>query len=516
MSGDNGRRHAANAAPSTPLTIPDLQLPLLPYQEEAFNWAVEKQQSYLAMDMGLGKTAVAIAIATALVQQQNQKVLIVVPPSLIINWELEIAKFSPNVRVTTLRGKSPYQLPPSDIYIIGNAVLYDWVVSLMGQIDAIIVDEAHFFKNASKRTKSLVNLSQSLPKDSVRVLMSGTPAPNGRNLELVTQIDTLGPNAWVGIGGVGNFYQRYAPWSGITTADGRKVGRTSSNDLELKERMHSTFMFRRKREDVIDLPPKFRNTVVLEGEGDAVLDYIECEDDLIAWLDSMDRDTTGAERAYALVQLGYLRKHVGRAKAKAMIKHVSEILDNEPGGVFIVAEHVDTMNELVSGLAKYNVSCIRGGMTQEAKNKAVVDFNSGISRVLVGQIISAGTGLTLTGDGKNKNTRGIIAQLPWNPASLKQAEDRLHRISQTQDVHITIPLCHIDGRTTVDERLWAVLEEKAFATGILIDGEAEVLLEEIQNGVLDSYKRKKPQDDKQKNQRHKQSGQDVATEEEGV
>jgi superfamily II DNA/RNA helicase len=149
------------------------------------------------------------------------------------------------------------------------------------------------------------------------------------------------------------------------------------------------------------------------------------------------------------------------------------------------------MNELEKGLAKYNVCSVRGGMTAKDKNQAVVDFNSGKSRVMVGQIISAGTGLTLTGDGTNKNFRAIIAQLPWNPAALKQAEDRLHRISQTEDVHISIPLCHIDGLTTVDERLWAVLEEKAFATGILIDGEAEVLLEQIQNGVIDSYRRKR-------------------------
>jgi SNF2 family DNA or RNA helicase len=110
---------------------------------------------------------------------------------------------------------------------------------------------------------------------------------------------------------------------------------------------------------------------------------------------------------------------------------------------------------------------------------------------MVGQIISAGTGLTLTGNGVNQNYRGVIAQLPWNPASLKQAEDRLHRISQTLDVHITIPLCHIEGCETIDERLWSVLEEKAFSTGILIDGQGEVLLEQIQNGVLDSYRKRR-------------------------
>jgi SNF2 family DNA or RNA helicase len=309
-------------------------------------------------------------------------------------------------------------------------------------------------------------------------------------MELVTQIDTLGPNAWQGVGGIGHFWQHYAPWSGVIV-NGKKVGRISTNDLDLKNRMHNSFMFRRKRDEVIDLPSKTRTTVVLEGTGTAVDDYIACENDLIAWLESLDKDTTGAERAYALVRLGFLRKHVGKAKVESIIKFVSEILDNEPGGVFIVAEHVDTMDSLVAGLSKYKVCEVRGGMSESAKHKAVNDFNSGASRVMVGQIISAGTGLTLTGNGINVNHRTIIAQLPWNPASLKQAEDRVHRISQSMDVCVTIPLCHIEGRQTIDERLWGVLEDKAFSTGILIDGEAEVLLETIQNGVLDSYKRKK-------------------------
>jgi len=481
---------SAIVPPSNQLVLPSLNMSLYDYQIEAFEWAVSKKQSYLALDMGLGKTAIAIAVASAIVEQERKKVLIVVPPSLVWNWVSEISKFNPNLKTAVLRGQSVHILPDADVYIIGNAVLTHWSVALMGEIDAIIVDEAHFFKNPSKRTKALISISNYLPSDAVKVLMSGTPAPNGRNIELVSQIDFLGSKAWTGIGGIGHFYQHYAPWSG-KTVNGRKVGRVSTNDLDLKNRMHGSFMFRRKRDEVIDLPTKFRATIALEGSGHAVQDYMDVHNDLIAWLESINRNTTGAERAYALVQLGYLRKHVGRAKTNAIIKHVSEILDNEPGGMFIVAEHVDTMNALTAGLFKYNPCEVRGGMSDGAKKAAVNDFNSGASRVMVGQIISAGTGLTLTGNGVNQNYRGVIAQLPWNPASLKQAEDRLHRISQTVDVHITIPLCHIEGCETIDERLWSVLEEKAFSTGILIDGQGEVLLEQIQNGVLDSYRKRK-------------------------
>ena len=82
----------------------------------------------------------------------------------------------------------------------------------------------------------------------------------------------------------------------------------------------------------------------------------------------------------------------------------------------------------------------------------------------------------------------VIAQLPWTPADLLQAEDRLHRIGQTNDVEIEICMAAIEGRWTIDERLWGQLEAKAFNACEVTDGEAEVLLEDIQGGVLDSYR----------------------------
>jgi SWI/SNF-related matrix-associated actin-dependent regulator 1 of chromatin subfamily A len=95
-------------------------------------------------------------------------------------------------------------------------------------------------------------------------------------------------------------------------------------------------------------------------------------------------------------------------------------------------------------------------------------------------------GLTLHGNGLNH--RVVIAQLPWTPAELRQAEDRLHRMGQTKDVHVEVTLCNIEKRWTIDERLWGVLEAKAFRTGELIDGEGEYLLDGIQEGVIDSYR----------------------------
>jgi SNF2 family DNA or RNA helicase len=69
-----------------------------------------------------------------------------------------------------------------------------------------------------------------------------------------------------------------------------------------------------------------------------------------------------------------------------------------------------------------------------------------------------------------------------------QAEDRLHRIGQTNDVDVEICVASINGSWTIDERLWAILENKAFSSGEIIDGKGEFLLEEVQDGIIDSYR----------------------------
>lgn len=473
----------ASAAPV--LELPTLKLSLLPYQETTAKFSLSREESYLALDMGLGKTACAIAVATAEVQAGNTPVLICVPASLRFNWVREFSKFSPSVKVATAKGRTPYAIPDADVIIIGDSTLYQWahpdqskrtIHDLHGKVKAIIVDEAHLYKSTdSNRSKALVSLARSTV--GRRILMSGTPIPNGRTMEMARQLDILGKPAWDAIGGAGYFWSHYAPK--------QQYGR-GSHDLEgMGEAMRNSFMLRYRREDVLELPNKGRTAVALEGSGKAVNEYREIERDLIAYLKNSGKSWQGAQRAEALVRLNLLRRVAGEAKVPSIVEHVTNLMD-VPGGVFIVAEHTSVIENLALRLHKFGVVMIRGGMTDDEKAEAVDDFNSGAARVMVGQIRAAGVGLTLHGDGLNH--RVVIAQIPWTPAELRQAEDRLHRIGQTNDVNIDVTLCHIDGNYTIDERLWSVLEEKAFNTGVVIDGVGEYLLDDVQNSILDSYR----------------------------
>lgn len=466
------------------LPVPDLKLPLLPYQDETVRFALSRQESYLALDMGLGKTACAIAIAAALTTAGETPTLVVVPPSLRRNWVQECEKFAPWLTVHVILGNRLYPLPKADILVIGDSNLSAWAVKdpnnrdrldLHGKVHSLIVDEAHRHKNKSKRAASLESLADTLP--GRRILMSGTPIPNGRTEEMANQLAVLGSNAWKAIGGRGYFWSHYAPKA--------NYGRDSVDLQGLGDAMRSSFMVRRKRDEVIDLPNKGRASVALDGRGDAVRRYKSAEGDLISYLREQGKRWEGAARAEAIVKLNTLRQLAGVAKVRSIIEHVEDLLDS-PGGVFIVAEHTEVMDELALGLMKHGVASIRGGMSDNAKDEAKQRFNSGKARVLIGQITSAGVGLTLHGDGLNH--RVVIAQLPWTPAELRQAEDRLHRIGQTHDVTVDVTLCHVDNLWTIDERLWGVLEEKAFNTSLVIDGEGEYLLDDLQGAVLDSYR----------------------------
>jgi len=461
----------------TPLDKVGLALPLMDFQEEALAYALERPASYVALDMGLGKTPVGIGVAAAAKAAGLTPIAIVVPPSLRINWVREIKKFAPWLTGAICAGKHPKPLPPVDVIIIGDAVLSEWEPALTGCIKTLIIDEAHRHKNhATKRAKAMVTIANSVP--GPKVLLSGTPTPNGRHSEMAGQLDILGDSAWKAIGGKGKFWSYYCPKKDA-------FGNRGNHDTPGLHIAMQDFMIRRKRDDVIDLPNKGRSAVAIEAKGKAARDYPRIEEDLIAYLQGEDKETAGAARNEALVRMNVLRHTAGMAKVPGVIDHVGDLLD-APGGVFIVAEHNDVMDALSLGLTKYGCVEVRGGMTDDTKQRSVDAFTSGKARVMVGQITAAGVGLTLHGNGIN--CRVVVAQLPWTPAELRQAEDRLHRIGQTNDVQVEIMLCNIQDRWTIDERLWNVLEHKSFTTGELIDGEGEYLLEGIQDGVLDSYR----------------------------
>jgi len=475
-------------APAQPITPVDLAIPLMDFQRDALKFILRGEPHTLAsLQMGLGKTPIGIAAIASAHAAGVGPALVVCPATLVFNWQREFAKFAPHLRVAALSGEKPYPIPDVDACIMSEAVVKDWAESLLNKFRVLIVDESHMFKNPKAvRTKALAQVASTV--DTLRVLMTGTPNPKGTTEEFVGQFNVLGDVSWRDIKGKGHFYSRFCPKMNSWGTRG------SAHLTEFGDLLKSTFMVRMLRSEV--LPgfregddghiTKGRSAVLFQCDDKFAKDYCRAEDDLREFLRGEGRDVRGYDKAQALVTLNVMRQLAGMAKINPTISHVKNVLDNIDGGVFVVAEHSEVIDRLALGLSKYDPVVINGSTSKKGREEAVDAFTNGDSRVMVGQVKAAGVGLTLHGGGINH--RVVIAQLPWNPSDLLQAEDRLYRHGQTKDVDIEVCLSAIDGRWTIDERLWGRLEAKQFDTEMILDGEGSYLLYDPTDDILDSYR----------------------------
>jgi SWI/SNF-related matrix-associated actin-dependent regulator 1 of chromatin subfamily A len=476
-----------------------LLLPLMSHQVEAvarIHADVDQYGgSYVGDDMGLGKTFEALA-AIAL-RPNAYPALVICPPSVTLNWRNEARRLIPGVRVEVLSGTKASLPAPADIYIVGDAVLAAWaglrqvtytkrngeqgkkdivdgVLTSMG-IRALVIDEAHRFKSyKAQRARAAMAFAATLPTGALRVLMSGTAVVN-RPEELSTQLRIAGVDHV--FGGWYSFLNRYCP----------KVDRFGSRGAahldELHQRLVSTFYLRRLRTEVLTLPGKGRTLVGTAMAGKAARDYLRAQDDLIAYLTGEKGKAAAAKagKAEALVLLNTLRNLVGLAKIDAVVAYVTDLVESDEQ-VFVACWHKEMADALVKAFP--GAVQVVGGMTVEAKQAAVEAFQAGEARVMVGNIIAAGVGITLTAA-----RHVVIAELPWTPGDLNQVEDRLDRIGQTREV-VSHLMLGTNGVPTVDERLMGILNDKAGVTGTIMDGQAASIIDDdsIASALLDSYR----------------------------
>ena len=131
----------------------------------------------------------------------------------------------------------------------------------------------------------------------------------------------------------------------------------------------------------------------------------------------------------AFTEMAKLRHDTALAKAPHVIAHIEDALEGSEGKVVLFAHHHDVVAALAEALGAQAV-VLTGETPFPARQAAVDRFQSDPAcRVFIGSITAAGVGLTLTAA-----SHVVFAELDWVPANITQAEDRLHRIGQTQAV----------------------------------------------------------------------------------
>jgi hypothetical protein len=404
----------------------------------------------------------------AALEIEAERVLIVCPSSLKINWMREIENFCEDVSI--IKGK---HWDPDRFTIINYDILKnfhtieekgkkyeDW--ELRREIvefnpDLIILDEAHFVKNhKSIRGKILKDISKRFKTERVW-LLTGTPIAN-RPMDyfnLLSIIDSPVTNNWV------HYAKTYC--EGMRFKKGGRfiwVTNGASNLEELSTKTKRTIL-RRKKEHVLDLPEKLITPVYLELEN--VDGYKN------VWNEYMEQrklDGKKGNPAKDLVEMTLLRTFIAMETVPYTIEKTEEALELNKKTI-IFCNFNDEMDSFINHFGSKCVS-VRGGMTDKQKQQSVDRFQEDDTcMVFVGQIKAAGVGLTLT-----KAEIVIMNSLDWVPGTHEQAEDRAYRIGQKETVNIYYML--IDD--TIDTLVWNILKEKKKVIGTIM-GENDIITE---------------------------------------
>lgn len=420
------------------------------HQKVGIEFLVTKKKCILADDMGLGKTYQSIVAALEL---GLDKVLVVCPSNAKINWKREICNFIPESDVSIINGKV---WEPNKFTIINYDILTNFhslkktkgegeVRDIMNYgFDLIILDEAHMVKNSkSQRTKVINQVSKNIDR---RWLLTGTPVAN-RPMDyfnLLYLCDSPITADW-------QFYAfRYCDAkkfnkrlkSGVV----KQIWITNgSSNLEELHNRTKRFILRRIKDDHLDLPPKIISPYYLEM--DDMKSYNTVFDEYVEWSESEGK-SLGPGRH--MVELIVLRKFLSLKKVEHTISLTEKAIE-EGKKVIIFTNFTDTFDMLMSHFGPLSVGH-NGKMNSKQKQMSIDNFqNNKKTMVFVGNLISAGTAITLT-----EAEVVIMNDLDFVPSNHAQAEDRAHRIGSKDTTNVYYPIFE----NTVDSKMYDMLREK--------------------------------------------------------
>ena len=399
--------------------------PPLSHQKESIQKLVENKKFILADDMGLGKTTSTIIAA---LESGAKKILIVCPATLKINWKREIENYTDR---SIFIAESKSFSTEHDFVIINYDIIKNFHSTkekknsdmMKANFDLVIVDEAHYIKNAQAKRTKLIN---DIVKDIDRLwLLTGTPMTS-RPIDyynLLSLVDSPVAKNWLA------YVVRYC--NGFQfRAGARKVWNVmgATNLEELRDRTSSTIL-RRLKEDVLDLPDKIITPVYIRLKSK---NYEEIMGEYYDWYDKHPDESKSLT-----VQFSKLTK-VRQVIADEKVSHTIELAENileQDKKVVIFCNFTDSLNKIVEHFGKSAVK-VDGSMSKEHRQHSVDEFQDNPKvKVFVGNIKAAGVGITLT-----SGEAVIMNDLSFLPSDHAQAEDRCYRYGQKSNVLVYYPI----------------------------------------------------------------------------
>ncbi len=438
------------------------------YQKEGVNWLNFLDEmgwgGILADDMGLGKTLQVLTFLQQKLRTDKTPNLIVVPTTLLFNWEAEIKKFAPGLKALYHYGPAratdtkPFKKYPL-VFTTYGILLRDIEMLKDFQFNYVILDESQAIKNpASRRYKAA-----GLLKAKNRLALTGTPIEN-------STFDLYAQMSFVNRGFFGSSNNFKTSFSNPIDKEGNEV---IAAELQ---KMVNPFILRRTKEMVAkELPPKTEDILFCEMDAAQRKVYDAYRNEYRnRLLGNIQEQGLGKSKMMVLEALTRLRQICDSplllnkddvdvsdsVKIRELIRHINDKTANHK--ILIFSQFVTMLGLIKAELDKYGIDYeyLDGQSSRKQRQLSVNRFQDNADlRVFLISLKAGGTGINLTAA-----DYVYVVDPWWNPAVENQAIDRCYRIGQDKNVFAYRMIC----TNTVEEKILQLQQKKKkIATDII-------------------------------------------------
>ena len=441
-----------NELPKEEVEYPKLNATLRDYQKYGYKWLKyltdNNLGACLADDMGLGKTLQAIALLSNLHEEKKKKSMVIMPKSLIYNWENEIKRFSPKLKVGVYYGinRDFSSLKKVDIILTTYGTIRNDIENLLEQkFDLLVLDESQNIKNINSQTTKAVLLLDA----KKRVALSGTPIENNL-LELYSLFRFLNPEMF---GSVQEFTNDYI-------VPIQKYSDTSTIE-ELRKKIYPFLLRRVKKEVLADLPDKIEKLVYVDMNDEHRRFYEERRRYYYSLLQKNTSSQGNFDKFFVLQAINELRhivsspelesKKIISSKKEVLIENVIEAIENNHK-VLVFVNYLSSIESICDSLKENKIKYLKmTGQTKDRQNLVDKFQNDSRYKVFVMTLKTGGVGLNLV------SADTIFIYDPWwNTTVENQAIDRAYRLGQDK----TVFAYKMIMRNTIEEKILKLQEIK--------------------------------------------------------
>ncbi len=466
---------------------PTVKAELRHYQKEGLNWLnfLHEMQwgGILADDMGLGKTLQILTFLQLINAKKKSTSLIVIPTTLLFNWENEIKKFTPKLKAhyhygTTRKDNTKHFAKYHMVFTTYGVLLRDIEILKDFEFNYVILDESQAIKNPASRRYKAANLLNA----KNRIAMSGTPIENS-TFDLFAQMSFVNRGFF---GGSKAFKENYS-----TPID------KDGDDLVAGElqKLINPFVLRRTKEKVAnELPSKTEDIIFCEMESGQRKVYDAYRNNYRDQLmGKIEEEGLGKSKMLVLEALTRLRQICDSPvllksddvvenqsiKIKEIIRHITSKTANHK--ILIFSQFVEMLSLVKEQLSKLNIAFeyLDGQSNTKQREQSVNNFQENDDlRVFLISLKAGGTGLNLT-------AADYVYLLDpwWNPAVENQAIDRCYRIGQDKKVFAYRMIC----KNTIEEKILNLQNKKKKIAGDIIQTDESVMAKIDTNDIKELF-----------------------------